>query len=105
MVLARILLSIDGIKAATKAVEKENAEFWLARGDAELESALSLTPNTNLARNIIIMIGDGMSLPTVTAARVYKAQQQKREFTSTKLAWETLDYAGFSKVGEQVCSL
>jgi len=84
-------------KDATKTVEGENAEFWLAKGDAELEAALSLTPNTNLARNLIIMIGDGMSLPTVTAARVYKAQQEEREFTSTKLAWETLDYAGLSK--------
>ena len=87
------------MKDATKTVEGENAEFWLAKGDAELEAALSLTPNTNLARNLIIMIGDGMSLPTVTAARVYKAQQEEREFTSTKLAWETLDYAGLSKVG------
>ena len=31
-------------------------------------------PNENIAKNIIIFVGDGMSIPTVTAARVFKGQ-------------------------------
>ena len=31
-------------------------------------------PNENIAKNIIIFVGDGMSIPTVTAARVLKGQ-------------------------------
>ncbi len=36
--------------------------------------ALSKKENNGQAKNIIIFIGDGMSIPTVTAARVYKGQ-------------------------------
>jgi alkaline phosphatase len=35
--------------------------------------------NTNLAKNVIIFVGDGMSLPTVTASRIYKAQYKGRQ--------------------------
>ena len=50
--------------------------YWNDRGRKELEKALkiSTTINTNIAKNIILFIGDGMSLATLTAARIYKAQ-------------------------------
>ena len=41
------------------------------------------------------MIGDGMSIPTVTAARVYKGQQSQ---STESLSWEKLPYVGLSKV-------
>ena len=68
-------------------------------GEDELQEALSLQPNTNLAKNIILFIGDGMSLPTVAAARVYKGQQSgSPEGNSAHLSWEKLPHVGFSKV-------
>ena len=64
-----------------------------------MDEALSLTPNTNIAKNIIIFIGDGMSLPTVTAARVYKGQKSgSLEGSSASLSWESFPYVGLSKV-------
>merc|ERR1719244_1737359 len=76
----------------------EDKNFWLEKGDKELDEALSLTPNTNIAKNIIIFIGDGMSLPTVTAARVYKGQKAgSLEGSSASLSWESLPYVGLSK--------
>jgi len=85
-------------RAKTDEIANEDVEFWLEKGNAEIQEALSLTPNTNIAKNIIIMIGDGMSLPTVTAARVYKGQQAgKAEGSSAQLAWEKLPYVGLSK--------
>jgi len=85
-------------RAKTDEIANEDVEFWLEKGNAEIQEALSLTPNTNIAKNIIIMIGDGMSLPTVTAARVYKGQQAgNAEGSSAQLAWEKLPYVGLSK--------
>merc|ERR1719244_2088352 len=76
----------------------EDKNFWLEKGDKELDEALSLTPNTNIAKNIIIFIGDGMSLPTVTAARVYKGQKAgSLEGSSASLSWESFPYVGLSK--------
>ena len=54
---------------------EENQDFWLQDGENEIKLSLKKTPNTNIAKNIIIFIGDGMSLPTVAAARIFKGQQ------------------------------
>ena len=32
--------------------------------------------NEGIARNVIIFMGDGMSVQTVTAARIYKAEME-----------------------------
>ena len=61
---------------------EENQDFWLQDGENEIKLSLKKTPNTNIAKNIIIFIGDGMSLPTVTAARIFKGQQVKRKYQS-----------------------
>ena len=39
----------------------EDEDFWRAKGDAELEKALKMTPNTGVAKNIIIFIGRRIS--------------------------------------------
>ena len=36
--------------------------------------------NTNIAKNIILFIGDGMSNPTITAARILKGIQEKKPY-------------------------
>jgi alkaline phosphatase len=83
-----------------------DADYWLQLGrDAIMESLKgSADINTNLAKNVIIFIGDGMSLPTVTAARIYKAQYKAREAgeeangEESYLTFEKLTHVGLSKV-------
>jgi len=75
----------------------EDEEFWKSKADAELEKALSMEPNTGVAKNIIIFIGDGMSLPTVTAARVFKGQKERNDGNWAELAWEAFPHVGLSK--------
>jgi alkaline phosphatase len=61
--------------------------------------------NTNVAKNVIIFVGDGMSLPTVTAGRIYRAQQEARNAGKEEvngeesfLTFEKFPHAGLSKV-------
>jgi len=86
---------------------EENQDFWLQDGENEIKLSLKKTPNTNIAKNIIIFIGDGMSLPTVAAARIFKGQQEQKEAesktgladfdgNSVKLSWENFPYVGLS---------
>jgi len=75
----------------------EDEEFWKSKAEAELEKALSMEPNTGVAKNIIIFIGDGMSLPTVTAARVFKGQKERNDGNWAELAWEAFPHVGLSK--------
>ena len=125
-------------KRETKKVENENVDFWREKGKSELKKAVELEFNEKVAKvrneifniflltwlkNIILFIGDGMSLPTVTAARTYKSQQQVRRWSgyitvtvtsqqskadgeqladydgsSTMLSWEEFPHVGLSKV-------
>ncbi len=58
------------------APENESADMWYESGQAELQRALTVTPNTNQARNVILIIGDGMGISTITAARILDGQKK-----------------------------
>ena len=82
--------------------ENENHLHWKDVGKKELDKALkiSMAKNTNIAKNIILFIGDGMSLPTLTAARIYKAQEKgRKEGKSVKGEESLLTFQSFPHVG------
>lgn len=56
------------------------------------------TFNQGVAKNVIIFLGDGMSIPTVTAARILKGQLQGHKGEETKLSFEQFPISGLSKV-------
>lgn len=47
--------------------------------------------NTNIAKNAILFLGDGMSVPTLAAARMYTGGEEK------SLSFETFPYVAMSK--------
>lgn len=49
------------------------------------------------ARNVILFVGDGMGVSTVTAARIWAGQQQGLDGESYQLAMERLPWSAFSK--------
>ena len=75
----------------------EDARYWMEEGQAELEVALNLVPNTKLAKNIVLVVGDGMSLTTVAGARILKGQKEGVDGASSRLAWEDSPHVGLSK--------
>ena len=84
-------------KRSTTAREVEKtASYWRGLGAAELDEALLRSENKKLARNIVLVIGDGMSLSTNTGARIYKGQKQGRDGASSKLSWDKFPYVGKS---------
>lgn len=72
-----ILLFINSINGGRKdwSIEK-NAEFWRELGRQSIEDALKRRENTRIAKNVIIFLGDGMGVSTVTAGRIRKGQVQ-----------------------------
>lgn len=50
------------------------------------------------AKNVIIFLGDGMSIPTLTAARILNGQLQGHSGEETFLSFENFPYSGLSKV-------
>ena len=49
------------------------------------------------ARNVILFVGDGMSIPTVTAARILEGQRRGQTGEENLLAFERLPYTALSK--------
>ena len=53
--------------------------------------------NPGHAKNVILFIGDGMGISTITAARIYAGQSKGLDGESYQLAMEKLPYSAFSK--------
>ena len=49
------------------------------------------------AKNIILFVGDGMSITTVTAARIYAGQQNNQSGEESSLSFERFPWTGLSK--------
>lgn len=67
---------------------------WFESGLDELKAALNVKLNTGRAKNVVLFVGDGMGINTMTASRIYKHGEQGR------LAWEAFPHMGLLKVGE-----
>ncbi|MFM1885784.1 MAG: hypothetical protein RL026_941 [Pseudomonadota bacterium] len=70
-----------------------NAAEWYAAGKAEVHAnKLNVrTPNTGRARNVILFVGDGMGVSTVTAARILQGQLEGRDGEWNRLSFEQFD--------------
>ncbi|XP_059081401.1 alkaline phosphatase 4-like isoform X2 [Tigriopus californicus] len=80
--------------------EAEDKDYWDEMGIEEIDAAMKATVlNTQQAKNVIIFVGDGMSIPTLTAARIYKAQVGGNMESSEKeyLTFERFPHLGHSK--------
>uniref|UniRef100_A0A671KAJ7 alkaline phosphatase n=1 Tax=Sinocyclocheilus anshuiensis TaxID=1608454 RepID=A0A671KAJ7_9TELE len=56
--------------------EEQNPNFWYVTGKEALHASLSMKPNMHQAKNLILFLGDGMGISTVTAARIMKGQME-----------------------------
>ncbi len=67
--------------------------------DSDTSKATTIKPTSSQkARNVILFIGDGMSLDTVTAARILEGQQRGGQGEEHVLAFETLPNTALAKV-------
>lgn len=75
-----------------KLLHDVDAKYWENLASDELKKSLSYKWNENIAKNVIVFVGDGMSIDTITASRIY------RENETSYLAWEKLPHVGLLKV-------
>uniref|UniRef100_A0A1B6M053 alkaline phosphatase n=1 Tax=Graphocephala atropunctata TaxID=36148 RepID=A0A1B6M053_9HEMI len=91
---------------------ENEASYWLEQGQQQLDDKLKVKANQKKAKNVIIFVGDGMSVTTTTAARIYLGQNRfKNSGEGTKLKFEEFPYVGLAKtycvdkqVGEAACT-
>lgn len=72
----------------------ETAAWWFRDGAAQAASRGAMG---GTARNVILFVGDGMSLPTVAAARILQGQQRGQPGEENRLSWEHFPATALSK--------
>jgi alkaline phosphatase len=75
----------------------ETPEFWFSSGREAVARAKQTQPVNTRARNVILFIGDGMGISTVTAARILDGQNRGGKGEENLLSFERLPYTALSK--------
>ncbi|CAK6448342.1 unnamed protein product [Pipistrellus nathusii] len=77
--------------------EEEDPTFWNYQAAQALDAAKKLQPIQTATKNLILFLGDGMGVPTVSAARILKAQLNGKLGPETPLAMDKFPYLALAK--------
>lgn len=75
------------------------AEAWYQAGELRVAQArqIQIDNRRGAAKNVILFVGDGMGISTVTAGRIWAGQQQGLNGEEYNLAWDKFPFAGLVK--------
>lgn len=76
--------------------------YWRNQAKDELQKYLKSQKIEKVARNVIFFLGDGMSIPTITAARIRQGQLNNKTGEENVLSWEKFPHVALSKVSIMV---
>lgn len=99
MRLAAVLLA--SVSLSTPAFAQDSlpqaADSYFTAAQADLARRLETQPITGTAKNVILFVADGMSIATVTAARILEGQKRGVDGESNSLAIDTFPYVALAK--------
>lgn len=75
----------------TRSKYVKSNEYYLDMAKEFVEDQLEKEFNTNVAKNLILFLGDGMSIPTLTATRIYLGGEEK------PLSFDEFPFVGMAK--------
>nr|CAD7402379.1 unnamed protein product [Timema cristinae] len=76
-------------------------EFWYENARLELARRLDrpgTPPRHDRAKNVVVFVGDGLGLATLTAARILKGQKEGKTGEEGWLAWDLFPAVALAKV-------
>lgn len=76
---------------------QESAETWKRDGWKAVDQAKSVKLRKGKAKNVILFVGDGMGISTLTAARIFEGQQRGESGEENRLSFEEFPYSALSK--------
>ncbi|WP_151718437.1 alkaline phosphatase [Gemmobacter serpentinus] len=97
LMLGTSLTAVTGAAMAEGLVQQAGDSYYVA-AQAQLMQKLSDQPNTRRAKNVILFVVDGLSVPTITASRIHEGQLRGVDGESNVLSFEALlPYTALSK--------
>lgn len=92
-----VTVILTGAACVGSTLAAESPEGWFKSGQEAVALAERLQPAPMPAKNVILFVGDGMGVSTITAARIYAGQSAGVDGESYRLAMEKLPQAALSK--------
>jgi alkaline phosphatase len=83
--------------ASEPAPDPREANVWFAAGRQQVAQSARFVEGQRAARNVILFVGDGMGVSTVTAARILEGQRRGQLGEENRLAFETFSHLALSK--------
>ncbi|XP_042222069.1 alkaline phosphatase-like [Homarus americanus] len=96
-VLRVALILLLGTVAQPVSRKLEARQHWWDLAQNELAAALNVRDNWNVAKNVIMFLGDGMGITANTAARIFKGQKMGMNGEEGYLTWERFPNAALLK--------
>ncbi len=97
---ATIGITILAVCGLPLAASSDTSREWYERGRSSLAELLGQEPIHTPARNVILFIGDGMGVSTITAARILEGQQRGEPGEENFLSFELFPYTALIKTYE-----
>ena len=77
--------------------DPRESNAWFAAGRQAVARSARFVAGERPARNLILFVGDGMGIATVTAARILEGQRRGESGEGNLLAFETLPHVALSR--------
>lgn len=98
------VMAADNPLAETSSIERpadETADWWFRQGaTAAALAARQARVDEPAARNVIVFLGDGMSITTIAAAHILAGQRQGLDGESHRLSFEKFPFTALSRTYE-----
>ena len=79
--------------------DQETPDWWFRAGAAAANANAGALRKAH-AKNVIVFLGDGMSITTITAARIYDGQQKGGSGEENRLSFENFPATALSRTYE-----
>ncbi len=89
------MLTMAGMASAQNTVPTSGKE-WFQQGQQALNEAKHIVPNKRRAKNVILFVGDGIGVSTVTASRILEGQLKGEDGEFNRLSFERFPYLAHS---------
>ena len=83
--------------AAADLPEYQQSSSWFTSGQTQLEKKLADERTPHTAKNVILFVGDGMGVTTLTAARILEGQLRGESGEENLLSFEEFPYTALIK--------
>ncbi|KAG1653408.1 Alkaline phosphatase, tissue-nonspecific isozyme [Nymphon striatum] len=93
IILFLIIYMVVGLQVS----KAQDTEFWNNLARETLRKRKDVKINTNKAKNVILFLGDGMGVSSITAGRILKGQRQGMLGEEASLVFDEFPHIGLAK--------